>query len=170
MNMTVTAERPEAAAKDVVLSVRNLESFYGPIMAIRGCSLDVRERPDSRTVLAPTRRQERRSLKTISGVSWTPRRERSLYQGKKHRSASPDKGWFAWALSTSREGREVFPLLTVPRTLKMGGLNPFGHSRIAEDEEIVTTPISPSSRRPAFAGGRHAVRWTAADAWRSPRG
>ncbi len=58
MNAITSAARPAAAAdKAVVLAVRNLESYYGPIMAIRGCRC---ARARSSRCSAPTARARRR--------------------------------------------------------------------------------------------------------------
>ena len=40
--MLKQAINPASTTAQVVLTVKNLESFYGPIMAIRGVSLEVR--------------------------------------------------------------------------------------------------------------------------------
>ncbi|MYK59297.1 MAG: ATP-binding cassette domain-containing protein, partial [Rhodospirillaceae bacterium] len=55
------------ALPDSLLSVRNIETYYGPIMAIRGVSLDV---PKGRivTVLGANGAGKTTLLKTISGV------------------------------------------------------------------------------------------------------
>ena len=50
-----------------LLEVRNLESFYGPIMAIRGVSLSVEE-GQIVTVLGANGAGKSTLLKTISGI------------------------------------------------------------------------------------------------------
>ncbi len=68
--MTMAAvKKAQAPVQDdkVVLSVRNIESFYGPIMAIRGVSLEVRE-GQIVTVLGANGAGKTTLMKTISGV------------------------------------------------------------------------------------------------------
>ena len=55
------------SAADVILKVSNVESYYGPIMAIRGISLEV---PRGRivTLLGANGAGKTTVLKTISGI------------------------------------------------------------------------------------------------------
>ena len=50
-----------------LLQVRNIETYYGPIMAIKGVSLDVEE-GDIVTILGANGAGKTTILKTISGV------------------------------------------------------------------------------------------------------
>jgi branched-chain amino acid transport system ATP-binding protein len=72
MTVAATATRPapaatKEAATDVILKVANVESYYGPIMAIRGVSLEV-PRGKIVTVLGANGAGKTTILKTISGV------------------------------------------------------------------------------------------------------
>jgi len=134
MSATVMAERPRADVGDVVLSIRNLESFYGPIMAIRGCSLDVHD-GQIVTVLGANGAGKTTLLKTVSGVM-DPEKGEVLYQGQNIAGASPDKV-VRMGIVHVPEGREVFPLLTVAENLRMGAYTRNDAAGIAEDEEMV---------------------------------
>lgn len=134
MNATVMAERSKSDVGDVVLSVRNLESFYGPIMAIRGCSLDVHD-GQIVTVLGANGAGKTTLLKTVSGVM-DPEKGEVLYQGRNIAGASPDKV-VRMGIVHVPEGREVFPLLTVAENLRMGAYTRNDAAGIAEDEEMV---------------------------------
>mgnify|MGYP002622439077 CR=1 FL=1 len=134
MSATVMAERPRADVGDVVLSIRNLESFYGPIMAIRGCSLDVHD-GQIVTVLGANGAGKTTLLKTVSGVM-DPEKGEVLYQGQNIAGASPDKV-VRMGIVHVPEGREVFPLLTVAENLRMGAYTRNDIAGIAEDEEMV---------------------------------
>jgi branched-chain amino acid transport system ATP-binding protein len=134
MNMTMVAERPKANAGNVVLSVRNLESFYGPIMAIRGCSLDVHD-GQIVTVLGANGAGKTTLLKTISGVM-DPEKGEIIYQETNIAGANPDR-IVRMGIVHVPEGREVFPLLTVAENLKMGAYTRNDAAGIAEDEEMV---------------------------------
>jgi branched-chain amino acid transport system ATP-binding protein len=134
MNAISMAERPKSDLGDVVLSVRNLESFYGPIMAIRGCSLDVHD-GQIVTVLGANGAGKTTLLKTVSGVM-DPEKGEVLYQGQNIAGASPDKV-VRMGIVHVPEGREVFPLLTVAENLRMGAYTRNDIAGIAEDEEMV---------------------------------
>src|SRR5690606_25920361 len=85
---TKAAQAPAHDAK-VVLSVRNIESYYGPIMAIRGVSLEVRE-GQIVTVLGANGAGKTTLMKTISGVM-DPEKGQILYQGRDIAGQSPDR-------------------------------------------------------------------------------
>ena len=61
------AIKPAPGDTRVVLSVKNLESYYGPIMAIRGVSLDVHD-GQIVSILGANGAGKTTLLKTISGV------------------------------------------------------------------------------------------------------
>jgi branched-chain amino acid transport system ATP-binding protein len=150
MNMTMTAERPQAEAGNVVLSIRNLESFYGPIMAIRGCSLDVHD-GQIVTVLGANGAGKTTLLKTVSGVM-DPEKGEILYQGQNIAGASPDKV-VRMGIVHVPEGREVFPLLTVAENLRMGAYTRSDTAGIAEDEEMVYSYFPILKERRSQAAG-----------------
>src|SRR5205807_5136969 len=60
-------EEDGMAAPDIILKLSNIESYYGPIMAIRGISLEV---PKGRivTLLGANGAGKTTVLKTISGI------------------------------------------------------------------------------------------------------
>lgn len=68
---------------DAILKVRNIETYYGPIMAIRGVSLDVEEGKIV-TVLGANGAGKTTILKTISGVM-DRKRALSYLTGKRFR-------------------------------------------------------------------------------------
>lgn len=102
---------------DVILKVDNLESYYGPIMAIRGVSLEVRE-GQIVTVLGANGAGKTTLLKTVSGIM-DPEKGSITLMGENLTGLEPDavvrKG-----VTHVPEGREVFPLLTVRENLMMG--------------------------------------------------
>jgi len=152
-----TAARPAAAQeKAVVLSVRNLESYYGPIMAIRGCSLEVRE-GQIVTVLGANGAGKTTLMKTISGVM-DPEKGQIMYGGEDIAGAAPDKV-VRMGIVHVPEGREVFPLLTVEENLRMGAFVRNDADGVRKDEEMVFSyfPILAERRRQAagtLSGGQ----------------
>jgi branched-chain amino acid transport system ATP-binding protein len=157
MNVAAKAAAP-SAVKDtqVVLSIRNIESFYGPIMAIRGVSLEVRE-GQIVTVLGANGAGKTTLMKTISGVM-DPEKGQIVYQGENIAGANPDKVVRAGVVHVP-EGREVFPLLTVEENLKMGAFTRSDTDGIRRDQDMVFSyfPILAERRNQAagtLSGGQ----------------
>ena len=123
-----------AADARTVLTVKNLESYYGPIMAIRGISMEVRE-GQIVTVLGANGAGKTTLLKTISGVM-NPEKGEIWYDGRDIAGAEPDRVVRAGIVHVP-EGREVFPLLTVEENLMMGAYVRSDHDGIRADREMV---------------------------------
>ena len=116
-----------------ILEVRNVESFYGPIMALRGVSLHV---PEGRivAVLGANGAGKTTLLRTISGVM-DPEKGEVLLAGEPITGGEPDR--------IVRKGivhvpavREVFPLLPVAENLAMGAYTR-SDAGVEEDLEMV---------------------------------
>ncbi len=156
MNMTSRPMPAAAVEPNIVLSVKNLESYYGPIMAIRGASLDVRE-GQIVSVLGANGAGKTTLLKTISGVM-DPEKGQIFYAGQNIAGANPDK-IVRLGMVHVPEGREVFPLLTVEENLKMGAFTRSDGDAVARDEEMVYSyfPILKERRKQAagtLSGGQ----------------
>ncbi len=102
---------------DALLEVRNLESFYGPIMAIRGVSLDVRA-GSTVAVLGANGAGKTTLLRTISGII-DPEKGEIRLAGESIERGAPDR-IVRKGLVHVPEGREMFPLLSVAENLAMG--------------------------------------------------
>jgi branched-chain amino acid transport system ATP-binding protein len=100
-----------------LLLVKNIESYYGPIMAIKGVSLDVEE-GNIVTILGANGAGKTTILKTISGVI-EPEKGTIEFMGKRIERMSPEK-IVRMGISHVPEGREVFHDLTVRENLMMG--------------------------------------------------
>nr|WP_201744818.1 ABC transporter ATP-binding protein [Mesorhizobium microcysteis] len=149
--MTMTATAPvTAAGTEVILSIQNVESYYGPIMAIRGVSLEVRE-GQIVTVLGANGAGKTTLMKTISGVM-DPEKGKIVYQGRNIAGANPDKVVRAGIVHVP-EGREVFPLLTVEENLRMGAFTRSDTDGIRRDEEMVFSYFPILAERRAQAAG-----------------
>ncbi len=117
---STTAERPAASASPSaapILKVSNIESYYGPIMAIRGVSLEV-PRGQIVTVLGANGAGKTTILKTISGVL-DPLKGTIEFEGQPIQRLDADR-IVRMGLSHVPEGREVFPFLSVRENLMMG--------------------------------------------------
>ncbi|PCJ76331.1 MAG: ABC transporter ATP-binding protein [Rhodobacteraceae bacterium] len=117
-----------------LLEIRNLESFYGPIMAIRGISLTV-DKGQIVTVLGANGAGKSTLLKTISGIM-EPEKGQVIFDGEEIQGLEPHvivkKG-----IVHVPEGREVFPLLSVDENLSLGAYTRNDKPQIAKDREMV---------------------------------
>ena len=119
---------------DAILKVRNIETYYGPIMAIRGISLDVRDGQIA-TVLGANGAGKTTILKTISGIM-DPQKGVVEFNGQEIQKHDPD--WvMRQGISHVPEGREVFPFLSVHENLIMGAYTRKDKDAIAQDVELV---------------------------------
>ena len=117
-----------------ILVLTNVESAYGPIRAIRGVSLRVRE-GEIATVLGSNGAGKSTILKTISGII-DPRKGTVVFRGEDITANDPahivQRG-----LSHVPEGREVFPLLSVRDNLMMGAYTRRDRDAVGRDIETV---------------------------------
>jgi len=129
-----SAPGPTAAAAPAVLQLLNVESAYGPIKAIRGVSLQVRE-GEIATVLGSNGAGKSTILKTISGII-DPRKGSISFRGQDITARDPS-AIVRLGLSHVPEGREVFPLLSVRDNLLMGAYTRHDADAVARDIEAV---------------------------------
>src|SRR5471032_2171 len=117
-----------------ILKISNLESYYGPIMAIRGVSLTV---PQGQivTVLGANGAGKTTILKTISGVL-DPQKGTVEFEGRPIQRMDADK-IVRLGLSHVPEGREVFPFLSVRENLMMGAYPRKDRDAVPDDLERV---------------------------------
>jgi branched-chain amino acid transport system ATP-binding protein len=119
---------------EVLLKVSNVETYYGPIMAIRGVSFEVR-RGSIVTILGANGAGKTTVLKTVSGVM-DPLKGTVIFDGREIQRMDPDRV-ARLGLSHVPEGREIFPLLTVAENLRMGAFMRADRGGIAQDLEKV---------------------------------
>ncbi len=117
-----------------LLELRNIETYYGPIMAIRGVSLTVDE-GEIVAVLGANGAGKTTLLKTATGAL-DSNKGQVLLDGEEIQCRDPD--WVARkGIAHVPEGREVFPFLTVAENLAMGAFNRHDRDKVAEDRETV---------------------------------
>jgi len=114
-----------------LLQIRNVETYYGPIMALRGVSLDVEEGRIV-TVLGANGAGKTTILKTISGIM-EPQKGSIALAGETIHKREPD--WIARrGIAHVPEGREIFPFLSVYENLMMGAFT--RHDRDALQADV----------------------------------
>lgn len=116
-----------------LLELRNVETYYGPVMAIRGVSMDV---PEGKIVslLGANGAGKTTVLKTISGAM-DPQKGTVMYDGAEVQGQDPDK-IARRGIAHVPEGREVFPFLNVDENLRMGAFSR-NDNEIQQDIEMV---------------------------------
>ncbi|MEO1540816.1 MAG: ABC transporter ATP-binding protein [Pseudomonadota bacterium] len=117
-----------------VLSVRNVETFYGPIMALRGVSIDV---PEGQivTILGANGAGKTTLMKTVSGAL-DPEKGTVSFLGEEVQGREPDE-MVRLGLAHVPEGREVFPFLSVEENLQMGAYTRRDRAGLPGDMDIV---------------------------------
>lgn len=113
-----------------MLELTNVETYYGPIMAIRGVSLEAKEGAIS-VLLGANGAGKTTVLKTISGAM-EPQKGKVVFAGKAIQGQDPDVT-ARMGIGHVPEGREVFPFLSVEENLLMGA---YSRRDSAIDEDI----------------------------------
>ena len=119
---------------DALLTVNNIETYYGPIMAIRGVSFAVPE-GSIVTILGANGAGKTTILKTVCGVM-DPQKGTVTFAGREIQGMDPDRV-MRLGLSHVPEGREVFPFLTVRENLAMGAYTRRDADGVAQDLNAV---------------------------------
>jgi len=116
-----------------LLKVNGIDTFYGPIQAIRSVSLEV---PEGRivTVLGANGAGKTTILRTISGVLDADRGE-VTFDGQSIGGLTPDRV-MRRGICHSPEGREIFPFLSVAENLMMGSYTRRDKDEVARDLEM----------------------------------
>ena len=129
-----TATKATDAAATPVLSVENIETYYGPIQAVKGLSIEVKEGALV-TLLGANGAGKSSTLKTISGIL-EPDKGQVLLKGQDITGFRPDRV-AAQGIAHVPEGREVFPFLSVRENLLMGAYLRSDKDAVERDIEAV---------------------------------
>lgn len=116
-----------------LLELKNVETYYGPIMAIRGVSMEVREKQIV-ALLGANGAGKTTVLKTISGAM-DPQKGTITLAGEEIQARDPDVV-ARMGIAHVPEGREVFPFLSVDENLRVGAFSR-RDGEIAADLEMV---------------------------------
>ncbi|GLS79612.1 ABC transporter ATP-binding protein [Paracoccus marinus] len=114
----------------VLLETRNLETYYGPIMAISGISLSVRT-GSVVTVLGANGAGKTTLLKTVSGAV-DCKKGQVIFDGVEVQNQQPDRV-AARGIGHVPEGREVFPFMSVDENLSVGAWGRKDRDAVARD-------------------------------------
>jgi branched-chain amino acid transport system ATP-binding protein len=136
--VTETVAPPEPATKDVggdvILELRNIQTFYGAIHALKGVSLQVRK-GEVVTLIGANGAGKSTTLRSINGLQ-RPREGSILFEGQDITMTSPHE-IVKRGIAQSPEGRRLFPRMTVTENLEMGAFQRSDKDGIKEDMEHV---------------------------------
>ena len=118
----------------VILDVRDVETYYGAIQALKGISLDVRE-GEIVTLIGANGAGKSTTLRSINGLN-NPRVGTIHFQGRDITNA-PAHEIVKMGISQSPEGRKLFPRMSVLENLQMGAFQRSDRANLREDLDRV---------------------------------
>ena len=113
----MTDSATDSVTDVALLTLRNIETYYGPIMAIRGVSLNV-GKGKVVAILGANGAGKTTVLKTICGAM-APQKGSVVFDGSDITARDPDR-LARLGIGHVPEGREVFPFLSVEENLGVG--------------------------------------------------
>jgi branched-chain amino acid transport system ATP-binding protein len=138
------------AQQPPLLTVRDIDTFYGNIQALKGISFDVPE-GSIVTLLGANGAGKSTTLRSISGL--TPPAQGSVHFMGQAILGRPSEQMVRMGIAHVPEGRELFPELTVVENLRMGAFTRRDRGEVQQSLERVYThfPIL-AERRAQLAG------------------
>ena len=124
------------ATPQTLLEVRDVETFYGSIQALRGISIEVRD-GEIVTLIGSNGAGKSTTLRSINGLNH-PRKGTITFLGKDI-TRRPAHEVVRLGISQSPEGRKLFPRMTVTENLEMGAYQRSDKAGLREDMERVFT-------------------------------
>ena len=101
----------------VILELKDVNTYYGSIHALKGISIDVRE-GEIVTLIGANGAGKSTTLRSINGLNH-PRRGTITFQGRDITNAPPHQ-IVKMGIAQSPEGRRLFPRMSVYENLQMG--------------------------------------------------
>ncbi len=147
-----------------MLTVENLDVFYGDVQALDGVSLEVEEGAIV-AIVGANGAGKTTLIRAVAGMQ-PQARGRVIFDGADI-SRLPSHRVCNLGLGQVAEGRQVFPTLTVAENLDVGAMLPRARASREKNRERVLAMFPKLAERAASAG-RYAIRWRAADAGHRP--
>ena len=135
---------------NVILALDDVHTFYGTIEALKGISLEVRER-EVVTLIGANGAGKSTTLRSINGLNH-PKQGTIVFKGTDITEIAPHK-IVRMGISQSPEGRRVFPRMSVLENLEMGAYQREDRSAINEDLDRVYTLFPRLQERKAQKAG-----------------
>ena len=133
-----------------MLELNDVRVFYGAIQAVKGISLEVRER-ELVSIVGANGAGKTTTLRTISGI-YRPRGGSITFEGK-DLAALPSHQIVALGISQAPEGRQIFGTLSVRDNLILGTTGRRDRAGISQDLEYVFSLFPVLQERLDQSGG-----------------
>ena len=124
----------ETAGKGKVLELRDVNTYYGSIHALKGISLEVFD-GEVVTLIGANGAGKSTTLRSINGLN-RPRKGSITFQDRDITSTPADQV-VKMGISQAPEGRRLFPRMSVLENLEMGAFQRKDRSGIREDRDRV---------------------------------
>lgn len=119
-----------------MLVINNIVTHYGPVEALKGISLEVRQ-GEIVTLIGANGAGKSTTLRTISGLV-RPTQGSITYEGRELTTVAPER-IVAMGIAHVPEGRRVFPMMTVTENLELGAFTRKDGNAVREDLDRVFT-------------------------------
>jgi len=117
-----------------MLSVTDVWAHYGPVAAVKGISIDVKD-GEIVTLIGANGAGKTTTLRTVSGLH-RPSKGRIAFEDREIDGCTPEE-LTARGIAMVPEGRRVFPYMSVMENLEMGAYLRRDHARMRQDLEEV---------------------------------
>ncbi len=117
-----------------MLKLRDIRTFYGNIMALKGVSIDISE-GEIITLIGANGAGKSTTLMSICGIV-PPRSGEILFMGEPIQNMKPDR-IVSLGISQVPEGRRIFPYLSVMENLDMGAFLRNDKENVKRDMEYI---------------------------------
>ena len=133
-----------------MLELKNLQTFYGNIQALKDVSIEISE-GEIITLIGANGAGKTTTLMSVCGIV-PPRSGDILFRGKPIHDLSPNQ-IVSLGISQVPEGRRIFPYLTVMENLDMGAFLRTDKDGIKQDMEYIFELFPILAERRHQAGG-----------------
>ena len=133
-----------------MLTLQDVRVFYGAIQAVKGISLDVRER-ELVTIVGANGAGKTTTLRTISGI-YRPTTGSMTFEGR-NLAALPSHEIVALGISQAPEGRQIFGSLSVRDNLMLGATRRADRAGIGQELDYLVSLFPVLGERMNQSGG-----------------
>jgi branched-chain amino acid transport system ATP-binding protein len=133
-----------------MLTLQDVRVFYGAIQAVKGISLEVRER-ELVTIVGANGAGKTTTLRTISGI-YRPSTGSMIFEGR-NLATLPSHEIVALGISQAPEGRQIFGSLSVRDNLMLGATRRADRAGIAQELDYLVSLFPVLGERMNQSGG-----------------
>ena len=133
-----------------MLTLQDVRVFYGAIQAVKGISLEVRER-ELVTIVGANGAGKTTTLRTISGI-YRPTTGSMIFEGR-NLATLPSHEIVALGISQAPEGRQIFGSLSVRDNLMLGATRRADRASIGQELDYLVSLFPVLGERMNQAGG-----------------